>query len=192
MCSWVWFNPKTFSKKIATHPDIAHPRQSPATPIMKGIPWNRLLVYGFLGCVPNRSVCWWPTLDFCHAKSQASLKPSWATRRCKGGKCFWWFTWREKRILEIWYIYICKIRIICILWFLRVYNMYIICIAENHIIYIHQKTSSDLRIAESSSNIAPLIYIQQLTLLHQRLLVLWTLIHYPAGTFPSFQAATFP
>ena len=25
---------------------------------------------------------------------RASLKPSWATRRCSAGRCFWWFTWQ--------------------------------------------------------------------------------------------------
>ena len=43
------------SKKITTHPDIAHPRQSP-WPTMKGIPTYSLLVKVFSGCVPVRCV----------------------------------------------------------------------------------------------------------------------------------------
>ena len=49
------------SKKITTHPDIAHPRQSP-WPTMKGIPAYSLLVKVARGvfqrCVGNLGKCW--------------------------------------------------------------------------------------------------------------------------------------
>ena len=43
------------SKKITTHPDIAHPRQSP-WPTMKGIPCFQPVGKGCSGCVPVRCV----------------------------------------------------------------------------------------------------------------------------------------
>ena len=44
------------SKKVTTHPDIAHPFGNPRFSTMKGFPENSLLVKVFSGCVPVRCV----------------------------------------------------------------------------------------------------------------------------------------
>ena len=55
LCSFLQgFLPCHNSKKVTTHPDIAHPRQSPY-PTMKGFPLQPV-GKGFSGCVPVRCV----------------------------------------------------------------------------------------------------------------------------------------
>ncbi len=74
---------KTFwwSKKIKTHPDIAHPiGNPPATPTMKGIPTYSLLVKVARGCVPVRCVETALEMGFSLTTTNQPLHPTF----------FWW------------------------------------------------------------------------------------------------------